>query len=530
MLLAQPLIIKRVGDVVTPARKCQAVPPCARSGRAMRPHHSAAKTPYAWLWEDKNLADANLLLHVAGEPAGAAPLAALRVHRAVLAAHSEHFKTKVLGWADSDLQRAADFQPSIAVAHFIEAGSLPAGLTAHQLAQVCNEAKAREKLQCAETCSQAIVALVLEEAGKAQPVLPCLEETFDSQAECDAARLVVRCMYKEDLAESFKDALTLARMCRIAKRWVSSSIITSCLQRLIDLPPSQLPAEQLMLVLQTLPGNCALLPEHKKWQDRVHSLEGELNALPIPLHLYGEHVGWQEHARSLIVGQFGDVHAVITSAQLRTAFQQLPFAAVQQWAGSNALTVDSENSVVELISLWMAGSGGQACSKEQKQQLSCLVRVQHLSPAYALGRLPKLDWFDIPGASTARVAACCGFGMTEVLDTNKAPPAWSAAPRKQLDPDEVLRRTTIRWCVTRQQLVDLLASKDLTAEIASVPMYLAGVGWRVCVDLQRTRQDELNIALHQRRDLQGQEHASGLDGPGLSLSCCGQLVAYAECD
>ncbi|GFH07939.1 BACK domain-containing protein [Haematococcus lacustris] len=181
------------------------------------------------------------------------------------------------------------------------------------------------------------MALAWKEADKAQAVLPCLEETFDSLEMCDAAHLVVLCMYKGKLAE-------------------------------------ELSAEQLVLVLQTLPDSCALLPEHKKWQDRVHSLAGELSALPILLHLYG------------------DVHAVITSAKLREYFQQLPFAAVQQWAGSDALTVDSENSVVELISLWMAGTVGKRCSS-----------------------------------------------------------------------GELLRRSTIRWDVPRQQLVDLLASKDLMA-------------------------------------------------------------------
>ncbi|GFH07335.1 BTB domain-containing protein, partial [Haematococcus lacustris] len=364
----------------------------------------------------------------------------------------EHFRTIVLGGADGESQRAADFQPSIAVhiAHFIKAGSLPAGLTAQQLAQVCKEAKARGELQCAEACSQAIVDLALDEAGKPEPPLPRLEETFDSQAECHAARLVVRCMYEGKLAEEVKDPLTLARVCSVAERWAFPSLCSTCLQRLADLHPSQLPAEKLLLVLQTLPDSCALLPEHKKWQDRVHSLAGELNALPMMLHLYG------------------DVHAVITSEQLRTTFQQLPFAAVQQWAGSDELTVDSENSVVELISLWMAGPIGEDCSWGEREQLSCLVRVQHLSPAYALGRLPALDWFDIPEVFIGVVASAASCGCMEGL-LNKALPAWSAAPRKQLKPTELLRRTTIRLDVPRQQLVDLLASEDLTAEVCSEP-------------------------------------------------------------
>ncbi|KAJ9530465.1 hypothetical protein QJQ45_012426 [Haematococcus lacustris] len=503
MLLAPPLIIKRVGAVVTPTRNCQAPPPCARSGRAMRRLRSAAETPYAWLWDDKTLADATLLLHVAGKPAGAASPAALRVHRAVLAAHSERFRTIVLGWADGSSQRAADFQPSTAVAHYKKTGSLPAGLTAHHLAQVCEEANARGKLQCAEACNQAMRALALKEAVKSQPVLIWLEDTFDSLEMCDAARLVVRCMYEGKPAEEVKDPLTLARMCCVAKRWASSSIATSCLQRLIDLPPLQLPAEQLVLVLQTLPGDGVM---------------------------QSEHYGWQEHVRSLLVSQYGDVHAVITSAQLRTTFQQLPFAAVQQWAGSDELTVDSENSVVELISLWMAGPRGRACSLGEMHRLSCLVRVQHLSLAYALSRLPALDWFEIPGAFSATVAqaAYCGFGMTGVADTIEAPPAWSAAPRKPLDPAELLRRTTIRWGVPRQQLVDLLASEDLTAKVCSEPVYSAGAGWRVCVDLQESGVDVQKRSPWWRYRVR--EHAPGMDEPGLSLSCCGQLVTYAECD
>ncbi|KAL6761409.1 hypothetical protein V8C86DRAFT_857222 [Haematococcus lacustris] len=346
--------------------------------------------------------------------------------------------------------------------------------------QACKEAKVQDDLRCAEACNQALVDLAVEQPEPSQLPTPCLEETFDSQAECDAARLVVRGMYEGELAEEVKDPLTLARVCRVAERWAFPSLSSSCLQKLIYLPPSQLPAEQLVLVLQTLPDSCALLPEHRNWQERVDNL---------------------------VVSLYGDVHAVIISTQLRTTFQQLPFAAVQQWAGSDALTVDSENSVVELISLWMAGPGGQACSKEQKQQLSSLVRVQHLSPAYALGRLPALAWFDIPKVPTILVAQAASCECMEgVLD--EALPAWCAAPRKQLKPAELLRRTTIRWDVPRQQLVDLLASKDLTAKVCSEPVYSAGAGWRLYLDLKEGTKDE----------------------PGFALGCWGKVVTYAECE
>ncbi|KAJ9511331.1 hypothetical protein QJQ45_029734 [Haematococcus lacustris] len=283
-------------------------------------------------------------------------------------------------------------------------------------------------------------------------------------------------------------------MCRVAERWAFSTLTRCCLQQLSALPASQLPATQLLLVLETLPDLSGLQPEHNKWLDRVHSLAAGLapgpSPLPLLLHLYG------------------DVHAVITSAQLRDYFLQLPATAVLCWAASDELTVDSENSVVELLSLWMAGPKGLSCSTEQQQQLSCLVRVQHLSPAYAQGRLPTLAWFQIPGAATAKVAAAasCATDMTGVLNKDKEPAAWAASPRTQLDPTELLRRTTIRWDIPRQRLASLIASKDLTAKIASEPVYTAGAGWRVYVDLNK-----------------------GKDKKDFTLGCWGQVVAYAEC-
>ncbi|KAL6752757.1 hypothetical protein V8C86DRAFT_3104368 [Haematococcus lacustris] len=277
----------------------------------------AERSCFACLWGDASLADTILQLRSTSLPVDAPCCAAIPAHRAVLAAHSEYFKTRLLRWDGSG---ATDFQPSSAVSHFSKTGKLPPGLTTNQLAQA---------------------------------PLTRLEESFDNQAECDAARLVARCMYEGELAEEGKGPLTLSRVCRVAERWAFSSLTSKCLLLLAGLPPSQLPAGQLVLVLQTLPDSCALLPEYEKWQERVHSL---------------------------VLSHYGDVHAVITSAQLRDYFQQLPFAAVQQWAGSDELTVDSENSVVELLSLWMAAPVGQACTLEQQQQLSCLVRVQHLSP------------------------------------------------------------------------------------------------------------------------------------------------------
>ncbi|KAJ9511439.1 hypothetical protein QJQ45_029900 [Haematococcus lacustris] len=412
---------------------------------AMAPDLITQRPCFAWLWKDATLADAKLRLW-------SAPWhTTLDVHRVVLAANSEYFKARVLRWPGSESQDT----------------------------EVVRERK--------------LVHLPTS--------LPCWDETFDSPAECDVAGLVVRCMYEGRLVDEQQDALTLARvrtrhalthitqhrMCRVAERWAFSSLTRCCLQQLSALPAPQLLVTHLLLVLETLPDLSGLQPEHNKWLDRVHSLAAGLapgpSPLPLLLHLYG------------------DVHAVITSAQLRDYFLQLPVTAVLRWAASDELTVDSENSVVELLSLWMAGP--RACRPPASLPASLPACA-----AYAQGRLPTLAWFQIPGAATAKVAAAasCATDMTGVLNKDKEPAAWAASPRTQLDPAELLRRTTIRWDVPRQRLASLIASKDLTAKIASEPVYTAGAGWRVYVDLNK-----------------------GKDKKDFTLGCWGQVVAYAEC-
>ncbi|GFH30433.1 hypothetical protein HaLaN_29289 [Haematococcus lacustris] len=319
----------------------------------MPPDPTTQRPCYAWLWKDATLADAKLRLW-------SVPWhTTLYVHRVVLAANSEYFKARVLRWSGNK-------PPDAAV------------LSERRLVHLSTS-------------------------------LPCWDETFDSPAECDVAGLVLRCMYEGRLVDEQQDALTLARVCRVAERWAFSSLTRCCLLQLSALPASQLPVTQLLPVLETLPDLSGLQPEHDKWLDRA---------------------------------------PCIVAASL------------------------------------------PACA------------------AYAQGRLPALAWFQIPGAATAEVAvaASCAMDMTGVLNKDKAPAAWTAAPRTKLDPAELLRRTTIRWDIPRQRLATLLASKDLTAKVASEPVYTAGAGWRVYVDLNK-----------------------GKDKKDFTLGCWGQVVAYAEC-
>jgi hypothetical protein len=80
---------------------------------------------------------------------------------------------------------------------------------------------------------------------------------------------------------------------------------------------------------------------------------------------------------------FGDVHALLTSAAKLNCFCQLPYSAIKAWASSDDLVVDSENSVAVAVNAWVeapTNRSEQECSKAQKEELSGLLRVKHLSP------------------------------------------------------------------------------------------------------------------------------------------------------
>jgi hypothetical protein len=139
---------------------------------------------------------------------------------------------------------------------------------------------------------------------------------------------------------------------------------------LTQLPDDTLTLDQLSKTVEALPESARLLPCFSAWEDRCMQVLGgadssDSNTLPILLHL------------------FGDVHALLTNATKLKWLCQLSFPAIKAWAGSDDLVVESENSVAVALGAWVeaqAAPGRQECSKEQKEELSGLLRVKHLSP------------------------------------------------------------------------------------------------------------------------------------------------------
>jgi hypothetical protein len=160
-------------------------------------------------------------------------------------------------------------------------------------------------------------------------------------------------------------------MCRIADRWGALHCLGYCLERLTQLPEKDLGVAQLVQLLPQLPESLRSLPQHAAWEERmmkVMASTASFNNEVLPLLLY----------------VFGDVHALLTSGPKLKYFLQLPYPAVKMWADSDDLVVDSENSVVVALHVWIEakviGAPARTCSPEQKEELSALLRVRHLSP------------------------------------------------------------------------------------------------------------------------------------------------------
>jgi hypothetical protein len=158
-------------------------------------------------------------------------------------------------------------------------------------------------------------------------------------------------------------------MCQIADRWAATVCLGYILEWLIQRPEEGLSCAQLAEALPQLPDSMKTLPHHPSWEDRCMQVisSSDASSITMPILLY----------------LFGDVHALLTSAVKLKCFCQLPYPAVKAWAGRDDLVVDSENSVAVALGSWVeaqADRSEQECSTEQKEELSGLLRVKHLSP------------------------------------------------------------------------------------------------------------------------------------------------------
>lgn len=163
-----------------------------------------------------------------------------------------------------------------------------------------------------------------------------------------------------------------------------------------------------------------------------------------------------------LLSSFGDAHAVIIDAELLATFCKLNFAVVEVWEGLDELSVQNENDVAVLITLWY---NGKSLSAGQLEKLSSLLRVSQLSRCFRCFSLPKLQWFkptfdlqlfngmlDEEGFSLkSKGGPCMVF-----------PAAWIAQGRRKLLPAKAAKHSEFTASFGLDSLVDMLAKAELS--------------------------------------------------------------------
>ena len=183
--------------------------------------------------------------------------------------------------------------------------------------------------------------------------------------------------------------------------------------------------------------------------------------------------------QQFLVTVFGDVPAIIASAEQLCEFCLLPHTAVLVWARADNLRVHSENCVVLLLSAWIHAYGNvhgaaleddmEASSDDEDDknahlyvELANCVRVLQLSPSYLQHIVPKLSWFQ----------GCRGIKFLPHLQLQKSAgldvdvqgssardfcaPSWLANAREAADS---MPSSSTEWVVKSAEL-ELLASSS----------------------------------------------------------------------
>ncbi|KAJ9532358.1 hypothetical protein V8C86DRAFT_2801711 [Haematococcus lacustris] len=284
-----------------------------------------------------------------------------------------------------------------------------------------------------------------------------------SQEELLAAQAVLRLMYSCEVTdEEAKQPLLLAQMMNLSDRWKAPACMQLCMEAfaLCAKNPSSLQA-----ISQALP----LIPDSARQLEEYSAVAGSA-------------------APHLLV-MFGNVHAVISGPSLLGCWLDLPYAFVHQWASSDELAVDSEDSVVVLLAAWLAGPLGSKSSSEQERQLARLVRLQHVSCAYQVSVLPWIGWFEDQHNNLMESVTCMAALGTPLEAKPHLPAAWTAPPRQHQLDVSLLPSSSHRLEVSVMELWRAYSSVIHTKNVewfVSAPRYLSGAWWQLGLQVGST--------------------------------------------
>ncbi len=121
----------------------------------------------------------------------------------------------------------------------------------------------------------------------------------------------------------------------------------------------------------------------------VADVSSLLSAMPVGIALHRGYPAVQQACQEQLLLLFGDVQEVVIRPLLLHNFCSLLYEAVAVWASSDDLEVDSENSVVLLLTRWCShnhraaaeagGAKAEEAKDKQAQALAGLLRLGHLS-------------------------------------------------------------------------------------------------------------------------------------------------------
>ena len=218
--------------------------------------------------------------------------------------------------------------------------------------------------------------------------------------------------------------------------------------------------------------------------------------------------------QQFLVTVFGDVPAIIASAEQLCEFCLLPHTAVLVWARADNLRVHSENCVVLLLSAWIHAYGNvhgaaleddmEASSDDEDDknahlyvELANCVRVLQLSPSYLQHIVPKLSWFQ----------GCRGIKFLPHLQLQKSAgldvdvqgssardfcaPSWLANAREAADS---MPSSSTEWVVKSAEL-ELMASSS-EQQLFSPSVYRNGAFFKFGLQQEPSKPGSIALSVH----------------------------------
>jgi hypothetical protein len=263
-------------------------------------------------------------------------------------------------------------------------------------------------------------------------------------------------------------------MAVLADRWEAMGCLWQCMQHLAATAPEQLTlADLTLLTAEGLPSSIT-----------QHACSAAVQAVCL----------------KQLLQLFGEVQTVIVSSQLRADFCTLPFAAVKLWAGSDQLAVDSENSVVLLLTHWWLENHGSAApdrvAAARGRELVGLLRLSHISSCFLHTVLFQLPWFmplQHQLAAFAQISCLKSRNIPIPVFSNK----YTQLPLPWLQPPRCVsqqQQHSLRWQVHVNHIKELHDNAITIRPPLECPeqLYWAGYKWQLGLFLS-SQQAELRL-------------------------------------